>query len=102
MLRKLFGFAAGLALMSGIGIAVPSPAAAHWAITAPAADVCAWTGVRDDVLGLGGPNILTESYNFWYVDHYWVFCSARMSWDGDFHCWIVSRHDGYTLHLGPC
>jgi hypothetical protein len=74
----------------------------HWGVTAPAYDVCAWTGVRDGVLGLGGANVLTEYYNFWYVDHYWVFCSARLTWSGDFHCWIVSRHDGYTLHLGAC
>jgi hypothetical protein len=74
----------------------------HWGITAPNYDVCAWTGVRDGVLGYGGPNVLTEYYSFWYVDHYWTFCSARLSWAGDFHCWIVSRHDGYTLHLGAC
>jgi hypothetical protein len=93
--------------MEAISAAAPEQPAnvsrpAHWAITAPNYDVCAWTGVRDGVLGYGGANVLTEYYSFWYIDHYWTFCSARLTWAGDFHCWIVSRHDGYTLHLGAC
>lgn len=73
----------------------------HYTVTALPYDVCAWTGVRDGVLGNGLGTRLEAYYNFWYVDHYWVYCRMRISFE-DAHCWIVSRHDGYTLHLGPC
>jgi hypothetical protein len=82
-------------------VADPEPAAAHYTVTALPYDVCAWTGVRDGVLGNGLGTRLEAYYNFWYVDHYWVYCRARISFE-DAHCWIVSRHDGFTMHLGPC
>jgi hypothetical protein len=80
-----------------------APANAHSTITAPAYDVCAWTGVRDGVLGFGDATKLVQWYRFWYVDHYWVFCKVKLTVQGDisYHDWIVSTHDGYTIHLGP-
>lgn len=98
--------ALGLVLPTVALVVVDSePAAAHSAITAPAYDVCAWTGVRDGILGFGDKSELWSWRRFWYIDHYWIECVAviRVGTVGC-HKWIVSTHDGKTLHLGdtPC
>lgn len=73
----------------------------HSTITASAYNVCAWVGVRDGVLGIGDTS-LVNYYNFWYVDHTWVYCKVkiRLSTSVRCHAYIVSRHDGHTIHLG--
>lgn len=95
------------------GLTAPASAApeapdvpTHSAITAPAYDVCSWTGVRDGYLIPGSDKSRLVSWRrFWYVDHYWVECIVVIL-VGTASCvkWIVSTHDGFTSHLGttPC
>jgi hypothetical protein len=94
-------------LFTGLSVAAdPEPAAAHSAITAPAYDVCAWTGVRDGWLAGQYDSDLIRSTRFWYSGHYWIDCVVLIRFDPGVGCykWIVSTHDGYTMQLGqtPC
>lgn len=75
--------------------------------TAPSYDICAWTGVRDGVLGLPGTK-LVHYHNFtWSNGEVAVHCKSeiRVPPDAAFatcHGWMVDRGTGYTYHLGPC
>jgi hypothetical protein len=78
----------------------------HSAITAPAYDVCAWTGVQYGYLIPGSDKSeLWRWRRFWYIDHYWIECVAIIR-VGTVSCvkWIISTHDGHAVHLGntPC
>jgi hypothetical protein len=84
------------------GVSLP----AHSAITAPAYDVCAWTGVQYGYLIPGSDKSeLWRWRRFWYIDHYWIECVAIIR-VGTVSCvkWIISTHDGHAVHLGntPC
>lgn len=75
--------------------------------TASSYDICAWTGVRDGVLGFGSATKLVHYHSFVMIGgEVAVHCKAALYLNGSSfaycHGWIVDRGTGYTAHLGAC